>query len=249
MDDFPPPPSDEHAQPGEFGPARVVGAAGSGSRSRSPCSHSSQRCSSLSDRPVRFRGGSLAAAPSRPPSPTPLRHPRSPGRRAMPSGSSCAGRASNHRRRRRLRIRRDGDWTDRGRGSGRDTLRGAMPRAWAPTTRSGPTSIATVATSNRSRSRSPRPSRRSRRHGWPASSTSDVTSVYGITGYGDPTFGWRMTPDCDSRACGTRLRDRGNDITMELERKGGTYTASFTEGSASRAAARRSRPLAPLFFT
>jgi hypothetical protein len=57
----------------------------------------------------------------------------------------------------------------------------------------------------------------------------DVTSVYGITGYGDPTFGWRMTPDCDTRACGTRLRDRVNDITIELERKGGTYTASFTD--------------------
>ena len=57
---------------------------------------------------------------------------------------------------------------------------------------------------------------------------ADVTSSYGISGYEDVTFGWRLTPSCDDRACGFRLSDTVNDITVVSKRKGGTYTAPFT---------------------
>jgi len=55
-----------------------------------------------------------------------------------------------------------------------------------------------------------------------------VTSTYGISSYDDPTFGWRLNPSCDTGACGFRLRGAVDDITMVFERKGGSYTASFT---------------------
>ena len=58
---------------------------------------------------------------------------------------------------------------------------------------------------------------------------TEITSQYGYSDYGpSPTFGWKLTPTCDTRACGFRLRDVVNDITMVFKRKGGTYTAPFT---------------------
>ena len=55
-----------------------------------------------------------------------------------------------------------------------------------------------------------------------------ITSQYGYSDYGHPTFGWRVTPLCDTRACGFRLKDPVRDITMVFKRTGGTYTAPFT---------------------
>lgn len=57
---------------------------------------------------------------------------------------------------------------------------------------------------------------------------TEITSQYGYSDYGHPTFGWRLKPSCDTRACGFRLRDVVNDITMVFKRKGGAYTAPFT---------------------
>ena len=57
---------------------------------------------------------------------------------------------------------------------------------------------------------------------------TEVTSQYGYSDYGHPTFGWKLTPSCDTGACGFRLRDVVNDITMVFKRKGGTYTAPFS---------------------
>jgi hypothetical protein len=57
---------------------------------------------------------------------------------------------------------------------------------------------------------------------------ADITSQFGVRGYDDPTFGWRLTPTCATRACTFRLRDVVNDLTMVFDRKGDTYTASFT---------------------
>jgi hypothetical protein len=54
-----------------------------------------------------------------------------------------------------------------------------------------------------------------------------VSTSYGINDYDDVSFGWRMKPSCGTRACGFRLRDDLSDITMHVERTGGTYTASF----------------------
>jgi hypothetical protein len=57
---------------------------------------------------------------------------------------------------------------------------------------------------------------------------AQVTSQYGYSEYGHPTFGWRLTPSCDTRACGFRARDLVNDFTMMFTRKGGMYSASLT---------------------
>ena len=57
----------------------------------------------------------------------------------------------------------------------------------------------------------------------------DVTSVYGITGYGDPTFGWRMTPGLRHAGVRNPAPGPGERHHAGARAEGGTYTASFTE--------------------
>jgi hypothetical protein len=56
----------------------------------------------------------------------------------------------------------------------------------------------------------------------------EVISSYHIDDYDHASYGWRFTPSCVTRACGGRLHDEVNDITMVVKRTGGTYTAPFT---------------------
>ena len=228
MDDFPPPPSDEHAQPGEFRPAP-------GRRRRwiwvaFPLALFALVAAVL----VLVLSGSeeapVAAAPSAPPlrASSRSRHPRSPGRRRDPSGRPALDGRRTHRRRRRLRDpsgrRGSGTWI-RARHASWTTMR---CRAGAPPTRSGPRASTVATPGGLDRVSTPlRLSRRARVAGV-FDVRGDVTSVYGITGYGDPTFSWRMTR--------TATRGRAEPGSGPGERhhagaraEGGTYTASFTE--------------------
>ena len=63
--------------------------------------------------------------------------------------------------------------------------------------------------------------------------TFDVrTTFVSKTGYGDyaaPTFGWKLSPTCESGPCSAKVRDNGwDELRFTLVRDGRTYEASFT---------------------
>jgi hypothetical protein len=56
----------------------------------------------------------------------------------------------------------------------------------------------------------------------------NLTSSYGVHGFGNKTEGWRFTPSCAEGACNTKVRDiHWAKFTTDLHRSGASYTSTF----------------------
>ena len=231
MDTLPPPPSDERPEPGDFGPAPtrrrrwlwialplaalvlvaavvilIIGPGG--------------------EPPARVRA---APSPSPSPTPIPLIAPQDVKARARPFKVTLTWTHPNLYENDGFEIRRNGEWIGSvERGATRfvddDPVLG-KERTYeiSATTDDGrlSESISIDVTT-------PLPPLAEARVAGTFDIRGNVSSSYGINDYDDVSFGWRMKPACDTRACGFRLRDDLSDITMNFKRTGGIYTTSFS---------------------